>query len=154
MYLLEAEDATIPAFKDTWAALGDSIVVVGGDGMWNCHVHTNEVGAAIEAGIDAGRPRNIRVTDLHDQVEEEQWVRDQGATETAGTSAVAAATAQESCTTAVVAVGVGEGVQRLLNSLGVQKIVACCPTTRTSFPWRSRSTVLRRVASRWCRRRP
>src|SRR4029453_3217240 len=34
MYLLEAKDATIPAFKDTWASLGDSIVVVGGDGMW------------------------------------------------------------------------------------------------------------------------
>jgi DAK2 domain fusion protein YloV len=124
MYLLEAKDATIPAFKDTWAALGDSIVVVGGDGMWNCHVHTNEVGAAIEAGIDAGRPRSIRVTDLHDQVEEEQWVREQAPTAGAGASAVAAPPAQASCTTAVVAVGVGEGVRRLLNSLGVQQIVA------------------------------
>lgn len=125
MYLLEADDTTIPAFKDTWAALGDSIVVVGGDGMWNCHVHTNEVGAAIEAGIDAGRPRSIRVTDLQDQVEEEQWVREQASTGDAGASdAVATASAQEPCTTAVVAVGVGEGVRRLLNSLGVQQIVA------------------------------
>ena len=40
MYLLEADDATIPAFQDTWGAIGDSIVVVGGDGIWNCHVHT------------------------------------------------------------------------------------------------------------------
>jgi hypothetical protein len=64
MYLLEAKDATIPAFKDTWASLGDSIVVVGGDGMWNCHVHTNDVGAAIEAGIEAGRPYRISVTPL------------------------------------------------------------------------------------------
>jgi fatty acid kinase len=124
MYLLEAKDATIPAFKDTWAALGDSIVVVGGDGMWNCHVHTNDVGSAIEAGIDAGRPRNIRVTDLHDQVEEEQWVREQAATGSAGASDVTAATAPEQCTTSVVAVGVGVGVRRLLNSLGVQQIVA------------------------------
>jgi fatty acid kinase len=124
MYLLEAKDATIPAFKDTWAALGDSIVVVGGDGMWNCHVHTNEVGAAIEAGIDAGRPHSIRVTDLQDQVEEEQWVREQASTGSAGASTVVAAPAHESCTTAVVAVGVGEGVRRLLNSLGVQQIVA------------------------------
>jgi uncharacterized protein len=121
MYLLEAQDATIPAFKDTWAALGDSIVVVGGDGMWNCHVHTNDVGAAIEAGIDAGRPRNIRVTDLLDQVEEEQWVREQTGTTPAGDDGAKAAVP---CTTAVVAVGVGEGVQRLLSSLGVQQIVA------------------------------
>jgi len=120
MYLLEAKDPTIPAFKDTWASLGDSIVVVGGDGMWNCHVHTNDVGAAIEAGIDAGRPRSIRVTDLLDQVEEEQWVREQ----TTSDSAREPATAAEPCTTAVVAVGVGEGVQRLLNSLGVHAVVA------------------------------
>jgi uncharacterized protein len=124
MYLLEAKDSTIPALKDTWASLGDSIVIVGGDGMWNCHVHTNDVGAAIEAGIEAGRPRSIRVTDLLDQVEEEQWVREQTETSAAHPSAAEPATAAEPCTTAVVAVGVGEGVQRLLNSLGVQAVVA------------------------------
>jgi uncharacterized protein len=124
MYLLEAKDSTIPAFKDTWASLGDSIVVVGGDGMWNCHVHTNDVGAAIEAGIDAGRPRSIRVTDLAEQVEEEQWVREQSATGPAPESGAEPAPAIERCTTAVVAVGVGEGVRRLLNSLGVHAVVA------------------------------
>jgi uncharacterized protein len=126
MYLLEAKDSTIAAFKSTWASLGDSIVVVGGDGMWNCHVHTNDVGAAIEAGIDAGRPRNIHVTDLLDQVEEEQWVREQTtvAAGDTGERATGAVGALEPCTTAVVAVGVGEGVRRLLNSLGVQQIAA------------------------------
>ena len=44
-----------PRFSDTWGALGDSIVVVGGDGLWNCHVHTDDIGAAIEAG-HRGRP--------------------------------------------------------------------------------------------------
>ena len=60
MYLLDAEDETMPAFRESWGAIGDSIVVVGGDGLWNCHIHTNDIGAAVEAGIDAGRPRNIR----------------------------------------------------------------------------------------------
>ena len=55
--------------------IGDSIVVVGGDGLWNCHIHTDDIGAAIEAALDVGRPRDIRVTDLLDQVEEESWVR-------------------------------------------------------------------------------
>ena len=118
MYLLEADDSTIPAFRDTWAAIGDSIVVVGGDGMWNCHVHTNDIGAAVEAGIEAGTPRKIRVTDLLEQVEEEQWVREHGV---GGAAPVASA---EPCSTAVVAVGVGVGVQRLLTSLGVHAIVA------------------------------
>jgi DAK2 domain fusion protein YloV len=121
MYLLEAPDQTIPPFKETWGALGDSIVVVGGDGMWNCHVHTNDIGAAIEAGVEAGRPSKIRVTDLAEQVEEEQWVR-----EHAGDAGVAegAAPSNEPCATGIVAVGVGEGVRRLLTSLGVHEIVA------------------------------
>src|SRR5260221_498248 len=68
MFLLDAEDPTISAFKETWSSIGDSIVVVGGEGVWNCHVHTNEIGAAIEAGIQAGHPHSIRVTDLVEQV--------------------------------------------------------------------------------------
>ena len=46
----------MPAFKEVWAGIGDSIVVVGGDGLWNCHIHTDDVGAAIEAALDAGGP--------------------------------------------------------------------------------------------------
>jgi len=76
MYLLEAEDATVPAFREVWAGLGDSIVIVGGEGLYNCHIHTDDVGAAIEAALDAGRPREIKVTDLNDQVLEERWVRE------------------------------------------------------------------------------
>ena len=76
MYFLEAPDDAIPAFKDVWAGIGDSIVVVGGDGIWNCHIHTDDIGASIEAAIDIGPPRKIRVTDLLEQVEEERWVRE------------------------------------------------------------------------------
>ncbi len=64
MYLLDSEDDAVPALKETLAGLGDSLVVVGGDGLWNVHVHTDEVGAVIEAGIEAGRPHRIRVTHL------------------------------------------------------------------------------------------
>jgi uncharacterized protein len=120
MYLLDADDATLPAFREAWAAVGDSIVVVGGDGIWNCHVHTNDIGAAVEAGIDAGRPHQIRITDLMEQVEEERWVRE--AEVVADLNAAAANWSP--VTTAVVAVGVGNGVRRLLTSLGVQRVVA------------------------------
>ncbi len=119
MYFLDADDATIPAFKSSWAALGDSIVVVGGDGLWNCHVHTDDIGGAIEAGIEAGRPRQIRVTDLLDELEEEAWVRDHEPT-----PVVVEHAPEDMVETAVVAIAVGDGVRRLLASLGVQEIVA------------------------------
>ena len=56
MYLLEADDDAIPPLRQALAPLGDSLVVVGGDGLWNVHVHVDDVGAAIEAGIRAGTP--------------------------------------------------------------------------------------------------
>ncbi|MBZ5737070.1 DAK2 domain-containing protein [Nocardioides mangrovi] len=70
MYLLDADDAAVPGLRSTLAGLGDSLVVVGGDGLWNVHVHVDDVGAAIEAGIVAGRPYRIRVTHFAEQVEE------------------------------------------------------------------------------------
>jgi len=116
MYLLEAPDRTIPAFKDVWAGIGDSIVVVGGDGLWNCHIHTDDIGDAIEAALDCGRPRNIRVTDLLEQVEEERWVRD-AAPELDGVIGTTPVP------TAVVAVCTGDGIRRIFHSLGVQGVV-------------------------------
>ncbi|MGQ0823542.1 MAG: DAK2 domain-containing protein [Actinomycetota bacterium] len=115
MYLLDATDETMGGFRHAWGAIGDSIVIVGGDGLWNCHIHTNDIGAAVEAGVDAGRPHKIRVTDLFEEVEEEQWVRDATRLPTPEAPPV---------TTAVVAVAVGDGVRRLFHSMGVQCMVA------------------------------
>ncbi len=67
MYLLDGEDDRIAALRERLDALGDSLVIVGGGGLWNVHVHTETIGAAIEAGIDAGRPHRIAVTDLIEQ---------------------------------------------------------------------------------------
>lgn len=64
MYLLEAEDESIAQFREQLNSLGDSVVVVGGRGLWNVHVHTDDVGAAIERAVEIGRPYRIRVTRL------------------------------------------------------------------------------------------
>jgi DAK2 domain fusion protein YloV len=117
MYLLEAPDEAVDGFREVWAGLGDSIVVVGGEGLWNCHIHTDDVGPAIEAALDVGRPRDIRVTDLREQVEELRWVQEQAAGQPA---------AEPSGTpprTAVVAVCAGEGIRRIFRSLGVRHFV-------------------------------
>ena len=68
MYLLEADDDRIPELRAALMPLGDSLVVVGGDRLWNVHVHVDDVGAAIEAGIAAGRPYRITVTHFADQM--------------------------------------------------------------------------------------
>jgi len=67
MYLLDAADGDVPALRTRLDALGDSLVIVGGGGLWNVHVHTDDVGAALEAGIVAGRPHRVKVTRFADE---------------------------------------------------------------------------------------
>lgn len=62
IYLLEAQDAAVDRLRERLDGLGDSLVVVGGDGLWNVHVHVDDAGAAVEAGVEAGRPYRIRIT--------------------------------------------------------------------------------------------
>ncbi len=119
MYLLEAPEEAIAGFREAWAGLGDSIVVVGSGSLWSCHIHTDDIGGAIEAALDVGRPRNIRVTDLMEEVEEERWVR-----EAAAGGAGPAPLPGHAVTTAVVAVANGEGIKRIFRSLGVGQVVA------------------------------
>ena len=95
-------------------ALGDSLLIVGGDGLWNVHVHVDDVGAAIEAGIAAGRPYRIVVTHFRDQV--------------AGIADPSAGSGRT-----VVAVAPGEGLAALYASAGaavVRSGVGAKPATR------------------------
>jgi len=96
--------------------------VVGGDGLWNCHIHTNEIGAAVEVALDlGGRPKVIRVTDLFEEVDEEHAKREAELAATAHDMAVVDALPE--VTTAVVAVCTGDGLVELFAQLGVQGVV-------------------------------
>ena len=125
MFLLDAPDSRIAGFKEAWAEVGDSIVVVGGGGVHNCHIHCDDIGAAIECGIAIGRPHNIRVTDLLDELaelEERDWVAAVLDDDTAPRDGGMAPA--PTVPTAVVAVGAGAGVVAILKSMGVQAVVA------------------------------
>lgn len=108
MYFLEAPDDSIPDFKKAWSEIGDSIVVVGGENIWNCHVHTNNIGAAVEAGISVGKPYDIRVTDLFEEVAENH--HDHDIADPVGCS--------------VIAVANGDGIGQIFRSLGATLIVS------------------------------
>ncbi|MFJ4922619.1 DAK2 domain-containing protein [Streptomyces sp. NPDC088725] len=102
IYLLEAGDDAVARLRERLDAIGDSLVVVGGDGLWNVHIHTDDAGAAVEAGVEAGRPYRIRVTHF----------------------AAAAAPAREQAQRAVVAVVTGEGLAELCAEAGATTVLA------------------------------
>ena len=141
MFLLEADDTKIEDFKKAWAKIGDSIVVIGGDGTWNCHIHTDHIGAAIEAGIEVGRPYRIEVTDLLEHSSEEDWVTSHLQTQTIEASGSAHATASSYTISAthpqvslpktsitsptlcsVVSVCEGEGLHAIFASMGARVV--------------------------------
>ena len=107
MYFLDAPDDLIPDFKKAWSEIGDSIVVVGGENIWNCHVHTNNIGAAVEAGISIGKPYEIRVTDLFEEIAGNY--HDHDIADPVGCS--------------VIAVAIGDGIGEIFRSLGATRIV-------------------------------
>ncbi|MDJ0460878.1 DAK2 domain-containing protein [Streptomyces sp. H27-C3] len=103
LYLLEADDTAVARLRTRLDALGDSLVVVGGDGLWNVHVHVDDAGAAVEAGVDAGRPYRIRITHF---------------------AADRAAPPRERAQRAVVAVVPGEGLADLCAQAGATTVLA------------------------------
>lgn len=109
IYLLEAEDDAVARLRERLDGLGDSLVVVGGDGLWNVHVHVDDAGAAVEAGIEAGRPYRIRIT--HFGV---------GDVHTTGAERPPRERAQR----AVVAVVPGEGLAGLYTEAGATTVLA------------------------------
>ncbi|WP_329349292.1 DAK2 domain-containing protein [Streptomyces sp. NBC_01261] len=109
IYLLEADDSAVTRLRQRLDALGDSLVVVGGDGLWNVHVHVDDAGAAVEAGVEAGRPYRIRITHFG-----------LGDVHTTGAERPPRERAQR----AVVAVVPGEGLAGLYGEAGATTVLA------------------------------
>jgi dihydroxyacetone kinase-like predicted kinase len=65
MYLLpETSSEAAKQLQEKLGPIGQSVLVVGTDELWNVHVHTDVPGEAIEAGLNVGRPTRINVISL------------------------------------------------------------------------------------------
>jgi hypothetical protein len=103
MYLLtDSDEERVGALRNRLAQLGDSLLVVGAEGTWNVHVHVDDPGAAIEAGIEAGRPHRIVVTHFGDQIRH----------------------APDPAALAVVACAAGEGIAEVFRAAGASVVMS------------------------------
>ncbi len=65
MYLLRgASSADAAALRERLLQIGASVLVVGSADLWNVHIHTNDAGAAVEAGLAHGVPYRVQITSL------------------------------------------------------------------------------------------
>lgn len=67
-YLLDVAAAprVVAELRAALRSLGDSVAVVAAEDTVTAHVHTDDIGGAIEAGLDHGRPQQLRVTELRE----------------------------------------------------------------------------------------
>lgn len=115
IYLLDAPAERIGPLRERLGQLGDSLVVVGGETLWNVHVHVDDVGTAIEAGIEAGRPHRIRVTHFGDAAARRAQARGEADRDRRPPAGPARA---------VVAVAYGEGLAELFAAAGAAVVAA------------------------------
>jgi fatty acid kinase len=110
VFVVEGTGLDPEALENTLDPLGDSLLVVGDESAVKVHLHTDDPGAALSLGADAGILEGVEIANMHQQtaVREERLLHP-----------VPSAPA----VTDVVAVVAGAGNHRLYESLGVTSLV-------------------------------
>jgi uncharacterized protein len=65
--LLSASEDRVAWLRDRWRSLGDAVAIAGAEADWRCHVHTDDVVAALAAAREAGPISEVEATDLAGQ---------------------------------------------------------------------------------------
>ncbi|MGH3907767.1 MAG: DAK2 domain-containing protein [Pseudonocardiaceae bacterium] len=137
MYLLdETDDARVTALRAELCGLGDCVAIVGSGpeqgaaALWNVHVHCSDVGAAIEAGVRAGRPHRITVLRFFDQTHADRTHPDQAhPAQTHPDQDRAGEPGRFVTGQAVLVMVSGAGVAELLRGEGAVTVAATCSVT-------------------------
>ena len=119
-------------FKAFLESIGDSIVCVADDDVVKVHVHTNDPGLAIQKALKYGALSNMKIDNMRLEHQEKLFKMSGGQTEElsveiAGAAEKPAASAAEPVTphkeVGFIAVSVGDGVNEIFKSLGVDYII-------------------------------
>ena len=105
-------------FKAYLESIGDSIVCVADDDVVKIHVHTNDPGLAIQRALKYGQLSNIKIDNMRLEHQEKLFEMAEKEAEEA-----AAKAAEPRKPVGFLAVSVGEGVNEIFKSLGVDYII-------------------------------
>ena len=107
-------------FKEFLESIGDSIVCVADDDVVKVHVHTNDPGLAIQRGLKYGALSNMKIDNMRLEHEEKLFME---AEKAAAEAAAKEAPKEPPKEVGFIAVSVGEGVNEIFTSLGVDYII-------------------------------
>lgn len=117
-------------FYNYLAKLGDSLLVINDDEVVKVHVHTEHPGKVLSWGQQFGDLQTVKVDNMRWQ--QEQIIDEDKAEETPVEKA-ANEEAADQVETAVIAVAAGDGISKLLKSLGVTHVISGGQTMNPSI---------------------
>lgn len=103
------KDDDLEDIKDHLGPLGDSMLVVGSDGIVKVHIHSNHPGKVLESCLQWGELSDIKINNMLEEVHEQMLLKEEKEKDTKRIG--------------LVAVAAGLGVSDILKSLGVDKVV-------------------------------
>jgi len=117
-YMLEASDEAVPALRQLLGTIGDSVAVVGGDGSWRVHVHTDQRDRATALGEAVGTVSQLEVVSFGEQLAAStaNAQASHDAARAAGQRGIPLARAASAA--ALVVVAAGDGMKRMFADLG------------------------------------
>lgn len=109
-------------FKEYLESIGDSIVCVADDDVVKVHVHTNDPGLAIQRALKYGALSNMKIDNM--RLEHQEKLFKMSEKEAAAAEAPEAPAVEEPPKpVGFIAVSVGEGINEIFTSLGVDYII-------------------------------
>ena len=112
-------------FKAFLESIGDSIVCVADDDIVKVHVHTNDPGLAIQRALKYGALSNMKIDNM--RLEHQEKLFKEAEKQAAGTASFSETKAAEENQPpkpiGFIAVSIGEGVNEIFRSLGVDYII-------------------------------
>ncbi|GIU95436.1 MAG: hypothetical protein KatS3mg012_1893 [Gaiellaceae bacterium] len=112
VFVVEGESLDAAALEAELEGLGDSLLVVGDETALKVHVHTDDPGAALSAGVAHGVVAGVEVANMHAQTAERE-----------GRLLSSSRSAPPTPETGLVAVCPGQGNRRLFESLGATHVI-------------------------------
>jgi len=138
-FIISGNDLDINAIRQYIATLGDSVLVVGDEHTAKVHVHCDYPGKALDYGISQGIVSTVIIENMQLQYEEFKIRRQRTVGDTPGGNShtvVPVATdrvqdgvrplsvPEEMTAISVIAVASGDGLRRILESIGVSEVVS------------------------------
>ena len=134
-YLLHSDAANLDPLRKLLGTIGDSVALIGGQGLWRVHVHTDDHERAVSLGEAFGEPSDVEVVDFAEQIRATN-ARAQRAQATKlveqpspGVRGIPLARSEHAA--ALVAVVSGAGVGRLFQKLGAITVDGAIRATAT-----------------------